>query len=559
MNMKTTIINNRIKRLKNLKKLGCAALLMFSFLSPLSSLLLTSCADWNDHYEADAAAGSNLTLWQQLQQNPQVSDFCKVLEQTKKFRMHKKTSVSYADLLNSGQSFTVVAPVNGTFNRDSLLQLVQTNQGDSVVEKFFVLNHLSRTTTSLKEIEQDMLLLNAKHVTLVGNTIQGVNVVSPNNHAKNGVVHVVSHPLPYEYNIYEALCDMPDLSSIGAFLRLYDEDYFDADASVSSGIIEGVPVYVDSVVVERNRMLERIGLINSEDSTYWMVVPTQQGWNKAWDEASKYFVYDETVLKRDSIQKYWTNRALLDDAIFNMNEQKSVDDSIFSVPYLSARKSTPSGKPIYHVFYKPFEPKGILSGAEKMLCSNGILYKTPEWPFDPNRTYLKEIWAEGESTWLINNDKDCSYNARRQVADSISENGYLQIIPRTTTSNWDLTFRLNNTLAADYDICVIILPKSVANQSNPDLRPCKFKATINYVDEKGQEQSFNCNNTQFQSDPEKVDTVVLAEAFHLPVCNYDQQNLKISLRLQCSILARETTKFAREMYLDCIYLRPRKN
>jgi hypothetical protein len=91
----------------------------------------TACADWNDHY-GDSATESNggVTLWQQMQSEAQLSDFCKVLEETKVFRMHKKTVVSYADLLNSGQSFTVVAPVNGSFNCDSLLQLVQTNQGD---------------------------------------------------------------------------------------------------------------------------------------------------------------------------------------------------------------------------------------------------------------------------------------------------------------------------------------------------------------------------------------------------------------------------------------------
>ena len=68
---------------------------------------------------------------------------------------------------------------------------------------------------------------------------------------------------------------------------------------------------------------------------------------------------------------------------------------------------------------------------------------------------------------------------------------------------------------------------------------------------------FNCDNTQFQSDPARVDTVVLAEAFHFPTCNYDQNEVKVTLKLQCSILARETSRFSREMYLDCIYLRPR--
>ena len=132
------------------------------------------------------------------------------------------------------------------------------------------------------------------------------------------------------------------MSAIGNLLRLYDEDYFDADASVSSGIVEGVPVYVDSVIIERNRLLQQIGLINAEDSTYWMVAPTSAGWQKVFNEATKYFVYDANVNKRDSIQQYWTMRALLDDAIFNMTDQKSVDatqDSIVSVPYIKWRKT----------------------------------------------------------------------------------------------------------------------------------------------------------------------------------------------------------------------------
>ena len=74
----------------------------------------TACAEWDDHYEGTTSAGSDQTLWQQLQADKDLTDFCKVLEQTKVFRMHKKTVVSYADLLNSGQSFTVVAPIRVT-------------------------------------------------------------------------------------------------------------------------------------------------------------------------------------------------------------------------------------------------------------------------------------------------------------------------------------------------------------------------------------------------------------------------------------------------------------
>jgi hypothetical protein len=188
-----------------------------------------------------------------------------------------------------------------------------------------------------------------------------------------------------------------------------------------------------------------------------------------------------------------------------------------------------------------------------------VLYKVNEWPFDPVKTYFTELWSEAEKVNLITeySEKLCSYNVQREVGDSISEDAYLQIVPSLSTANWDMTFRINNTLAGDYDVCAVILPKSVSNKINPDMRPCKFRATINYVDEAGKKQEFNCNKTTFTTNPEKVDTVVLAENFHFPACNYDQNDIKVSVRLQCNISTKETSKYAREMYLDCIYLRPR--
>ena len=527
----------------------------FFFLLPSSLFLLTSCSDWNDHYEGIADAAEGATLWQQMKANPQLSDFCDVLEQTKVYRMHKKTPVSYADLLNSGQAFTVMAPVNNTFDKNSLLQLVQTAVGDSAVEKSFVQNHITRSLVSSTPDAAKMLMLNMKHLTMANGMIDDIHVTTPNTKSSNGVLHVIERALPYKHNILEMLCDNPELENIGANIRRFNEDIFDPASSVSNGVVDGVPVYVDSVVYERNRLLENVGLLDAEDSTYLVVVPTTEGWNEIYNEASQYFLYDKSIEKRDSLQQYYTMHALLEDAVFNMTDQKSINDSLISVPYIHTTQSFEKGKKVYHVFQKPFEAGGILYGAEKLPCSNGSVYTTPKWSFKLTDTFFKEIRTEAESTWMITQERDCSYNSRRQIADSISSDAYLQIIPRTGTSNWQLTFRLNNTLAGDYDICAVILPQSVAGLSS--IKPCKFKATISYVDEDNNTQTFNFNNTQFESNPERVDTVVLAEAFHFPTCNYDQNEVKVTLRLECSILARETSRYSREMYLDCIYLRPR--
>ena len=517
-----------------------------------------ACSDWSDHYEDISDAGiAGGTLWEQMKANAQLSDFCEVLEQTKVYRMHKKTPISYADLLSSGQSFTVMAPLNGTFNKDSLLRLVQTVAGDSAVEKNFVQNHITRLLVSSKPGSTKMLMLNQKYLVMTDGRVDDVNVAQANNKASNGVLHVMQRALAYNHNLYEMLCNHPQLHLIGDNLRRFNEDEFDPDASVSNGSVDGVPIYVDSVIYERNRLLSSIGHLNNEDSTYLVVVPTTEGWGKVWDETSRYFLYDKSLEKRDSLQQYYTMLALLEDAVFNMTDQKSVTDSLVSVPYVRTTRSFEKGKKVYHVFQRPFEPGGILYGAHPLKSSNGTVYATDDWTFSPLNTYFKDIYVEAESTdAIILPVKECSYIAHRQAVDSISGKAYLEIIPeKAKTSNWEITFQVNNTLSGDYDVCAIVLPQSVAGTGST--KPCKFKAAINYFDEDNNEQTFNCDNIQFKSDPERVDTIVLAEGFHFPVCNYGQKNSKISVKLACYILARETSSYSREMLLDCIYLRPR--
>ena len=518
---------------------------------------LTACADWDDHYDATAGPGSELTLWQTMKQQSQLNDFCQVLEQTKVFRQHKKTATSYAQLLDGGQSFTVLAPVNGTFNKDSLLRLAQTAVGDSIVEQTFVLNHLSRTNVSILGTEsalaasQGIRLANTKLVAVGQNQIGGVSVSNANHRTHNGTLHILQGSLPYNRNIYEVLTSQPQFAALGQFIRSYDEDEFDENASLSSGMVDGVPVYVDSVVIERNRFLEKVALLGAEDSTYLMVVPAADGWQRAYSQALNYFNYDGTVSKRDSIQQYWTHRGLLDDAAFSLTLQASPQDSLVTSQY--DRKY-----PKYHVFYKPFD-NGIMSSRKRIFnCSNGTLYETAEWPFTPEQTFFRELKAEGEETTLILDYSFGNYNRRIFSADSVSESGYLDIVPSSGNANWSMTFKLENTLSATYDVCAIVLPKSVYNTIDPDEKPTKFKAVINYIDEKGQSQTYDCGGTVFQNDPLRVDTIVLAKGFHFPACNYGQVNTKISLKLTCSILARESSRFAREMYLDCIYLRPSK-
>ena len=524
---------------------------VFSFLLPLSSFLYTSCSDWDDHYETMASqTGTNLTLWQTIQQHSELSDFRDVLSQTKVFKYHKVNDVSYADLLDGVQTFTVLAPVNGSFNKDSVLSLLSTSKGDSMVVRSFVGNHLSYNQVANVDKPTDFFLLNSKRATIGNNQALGVPLQTSNIRAKGGILHILQNTLPYRYNIYEILLNDSRYNKIGEQISSYDQDEFNPTQSVEGGMVDGEQIYVDSVFNERNRLLESVGRLADEDSTYLMVVPTNEEWQRVWNEAMEHFRYDNTVEGGDSLQRYWANHALLSDAIFSRTIQANPEDSLITYFY-------DKRYPKYHVFHKPFQEDGILYGATATKYSNGTLYTANRWPFTPEMTYNREIKTEGERADMILDYSLCSYNTRTHAADSISENEYLVITPKGNT-NWDMTFKLENTLAANYDIGIVIIPATVYD-AKAQLRSCKFQAEINYIDENGNEKTYNCDNVQFTNDPSRVDTVVIAENFKFPVCNYDQTNMKFTVTLKCSILPRESNRFSREMFLDCIYLRPRNN
>ena len=514
-------------------------------------MMLASCSDWDGHYEDAASLADNEpTLWQAMKQRPELSDFCEVLSQTKIYKHHKKTDISYANLLDGKQTFTVLAPVNGSFNKDSVLSLLATNRGDSMVERSFVGNHLSYSLASSVASPTDFYLINTKRMTIQNNQALNIPIKEANVKAKGGVMHVLQGTLPYRQNLYETMLNDSRFNLIGEQLSSYQQDEFNPTQSVEGGMVDGEQIYVDSVFNERNLLLERVGELADEDSSYIFVVPAETEWKRVWQEAMDYFRFDDTVQNGDSLQRYWANYALFNDAIFSRTIQSSVKDSLITYGY-------DRRYPKYHVFHSPFEEGGILNGAKAEEYSNGTLYVAPKWPYTPFSTYFRELKFEGERTDLIIADNLCTYTTRVHAADSVSENEYLVITPTGSNSNWTMTFKMENTLAGVYDICAVILPPTVYDPTTQG-KPCMFLAEINYVDEKGEPQTFDCNKTKFTNDPTRVDTVVLAENFVFPACNYGETNIKYSVKLQCSILAREARNYYREMFLDCIYLRPKK-
>ena len=514
---------------------------------------MVGCSDaWDDHYNV-ADSNGTASLLQLVESDPQLSDFRELLGMTHIYRNHR-TPVTYAELLDGDQSLTVWAPVNGTFNFDSLRQVCQTEKGDSTVGQHFVQNHIARNIYNMNsQTEDNVKMLNDKFLSLSPTSLYNATV-QPGNYnlpATNGLLHVIDKDAAYTYNIYEGLTSMDEFSFLGTFLSSYEKQELDEDNSIEAGIEDGNKVYSDSVMVKRNDLFRVFDQIMSEDSTFAMLVPDKATWQAAYDEAKPYFNFS-SIEKGDSISEYWTNVSLMRDLIINRNRQRSEQDSIFTTSYSAYNWP-------YHVYYKPYEPGGLMDPAniaDSLLCSNGYIYRIKQWPFTAKELYFHPITTQGEYDGYRKEYTNCTFNNRAAIGDTISNNEYVDIVAQNNR-DWTVTYEINNTLSGTYNIYIVILPKTVYLANSRDFKPNKFYGSVTYLDEQGEKRTvqFGDASNTFSNDPYRADSVLIGQCT-LPLCNYQQPDATVSVTLNCSVRTNEVARFSREMFLDCIYFEP---
>lgn len=533
--------------------------LLFTILAVLGQ----SCTSdaWEDHYRTESGQISTITLWDQLEGIDEVSEFRTLLDSVKVMNGKKLTAISYAELLKM-QFFTVFAPVNGSFNLDSLLSLCTTSEGNRQVERFFVMSHLSRTPQSHSSyVDRKATMYNGKKLVFKQGSLSGVPIIESKSNllARNGMVHCVEGPIPYVFNVYESILYMPELEGMGAFVLPYQKDSLDERTSVVEGIQDGLTVYVDSVMIEKNELLYYFGPINAEDSTFHMIAPSKTAWDAVYAEASTYFNYG-SITGADKLQDYWTNFSLMKDLFFNWNLQESPQDSLVSTQYNKYRAEKKR-----HVFFNPYDEGGILSNIKETVpVSNGVVYTMDEWPFTFDEVFYFPIEVEVEYEEYIKefNAAKFTYTPRQKYADSISNDGYLYVRPIKNTEQPVITFYIPNTLSGKYNVSVVLLPKTVHNPLTTDFKPNKISGVLSFYDESGNLQNQSCRGLEgttpvafHSNDPYRVDTVGLTTV-DFPTCNYAQETITVSLRIQSAVSARELTRFSHEMYIDCILLEP---
>jgi len=570
----------------------------------LAALTFSACSDtWDEHYEGKSDGILEGSLWQAIEKDGNLSNFASVLK-----------ACGFDKSLASSQVFTVFAPTNANFSAEEAAALIAAyneekktmSEEDNTIIKEFVKNHIAMYTHSIASgVTDTLMLMNGKRVSFsekqIGETpIQDGEL---NQHYENGLLFRVNERIGYEPNIFEYLRKDPELDSLRSFF--YDSHFyrkeFEPSLSVAGGIENGKTVYLDSVFSQVNELYSFLNArLVAEDSTYWMVAPTNEVWRQLITEYEPYFNYTKTTVDRDSFVYTFPRLAIMEGAIFSktLNRETALQDSAFSTmaesgDYREAYWGTPFLR--YYQFgdgtgnsnHKPLQSGGVLADTRDVECSNGIVKKADKWNINPLNTFKQMIIIPATSRSYIqelSKDQSTTTKELEEIVDmtaldiapnspyynKVWGNRFMQFKPLRSTKDVFVRFNITNVLSnMPYDIYVVAAP-IMANDSNATTvqrLPTKFTATMCYLNENGKKDSLVLNtaynnNQPYATTKDIVDYVKISpeEGFKFPCCTYalrestPQVTLKIETKVTNVEMRRNT--FTRTMNIAYILLVP---
>ena len=560
--------------------------------------LFMACSDtWNDHYDNKGEGMNDATLWQAITQNSSLSNFAKVVQ-----------ACGYDKALNSSQVFTVFAPTNDNFSSEEADELItaynaekgKVNEEDNTVMKEFIYNHIAMYNHSTSATSNDSLvLMNGKKTVLSASSFGNNPILTTNGHYSNGVLFTIQGKAPYFPTVFEYLRKDADLDSIASFFynpRFYRKEFIPG-RSVAGGLENGKTVYLDSVFVQQNDLWDMLwAYTNEEDSTYWMVAPTNKEWKKLIEEYEPYFNYAENVPFRDSLVYTMPRMAIVDGTTFSrtLNSDAHLTDSALSTSacetYVYRQYYWGSNNLHYYQYggksdintQKPYSATGIFSGTDNVECSNGQVMKSDDWKINKLNTFHQWIIIEAEnersfqifSKYTNNNEELPDLRLEPRIVQNnnrfygkVWDNEFAEFKDLKTTQNHTVRFYLRNVLSnIGYDIYIVTAP-ALANDSNAtgeERIPAKFSCAINRHNVNGSDYDTPEETTTLQSsvvtNPDVVDYILLAEDFKFPIATYGlSESLPTwTLDVVTKVTSPElrSKKYTRTLRIDCIMLVP---
>ena len=524
----------------------------------LAVLTFVACSDtWNDHFESKGKDMKDLTLWEGISQDPNLKNFKKVIDEC-----------GFGESLNSSQVFTVFAPTDAHFSEQEANELItaykaekesKVNEDENTVIKEFIHNHIAMYNHSIYEgINDSLMMMNGKRTKLTTTSFGNCPILTKNDLYSNGILFTIDGKADFATNIFEYLRKDADLDSVSNFFysnHFYHHEFIPG-RSIAGGIIDGKTFYLDSVFVQRNNLFNFLDAeLNEEDSTYWMVVPTNTAWKKLLDEYQPYFNYDNQVKYRDSMMYTSPRLAILEGTIFSrtLNTDAQLTDSARSTnasySYINRQRMWGNSNLHYYQYggisatntQKPFGANGIFNGTENIQCTNGQVMKTDNWRIDKLNTFYQWIIVEAEDRGSVKEVSKYTDSKTKEELGSVTP-----IIRRVINDNpfygkvWgdafvefeeatndgkiqhSVIFNIEDVLSnIGYDIYLVTAP-ALANDSNAteaQRLKTQLKCTLSYHDQNGKTQN-KVLGDKIYTNPDEVDYILLAEDFKFPCSSW---------------------------------------
>ncbi len=547
-----------------MKNMNYRKLVKAAGLGLIAMMGLGACSE--DHFDVQTYGNgtSGKTIIENIKANQDLSDFVGILERVrvKRSETDKNSTFTYAELLNSDQTYTVWAPINGSYDPqvyhellDSAEQLRAAGKINEAlllelkVENQFVKNHIARFNYEQNPKNQQVRMLNSKLYAYDASSgeFNGSGLLANQTDwmASNGAFHLLNAPSKYFYNIFDYMGDDEDFTTIYSRILAEDKTEFDESQSVPGTLNEnGEMVYVDSVYTNNNVFLNNSGaLIKDEDSLYIAVIPTNVGmedalatmrpyfnygdiYNHGWSNESHKFVNTGTAAyKIEDPQGYADSLALnaiLTNMYFSATHLEAIADKTDSASVVEGIRSlnTDADSLISTnniIFYNPAR----MFVENPIKASNGYIFKSNTYQVDPQTSFLtKSVFEADRNIVWANKMNQRRVDVSDEMRDStvfgeLYNKSYQRFTP--TSNNASIDYQLPAVYSGKYKISVEMCPANTSlAYENEKGEACYFDAMIIYDDdEKGDTGN---KLTKYEIRTDTIQKYVLWEEYEFKRC-----------------------------------------
>lgn len=494
---------------------------------PLLLLAAVACQDsWNRHYSYDKTLGGE-DLLTTLKAEASYSRFVKLIE-----------IAGLQDKLAGSGSYTVWAPHN-----DFIPDSVYTS-GDTALIRDVVHNHIAYFLHSTAEAYSgsSVMMLNGKYIHFGKGGSEkfafgGFELDPADRVCSNGVLHGLAGYVPFEYNLWEYLEKTPELSLLLQAYNFYDSTYMDRERSRRIGVDSmGNHVY-DTVLIQENTLLRRIGKIYNEDRNYTMIAPTNRAFEQAFDYYKNYYKSNggpTVTMNKDSIQRTRTHLALIRNLIFEGGFDTLTDTAVVST------------------FGYRFGNPGELFDGRRIETSNGDLFIVDSLRFDPYELVYREMVYEVEKVCTPEDVTTANYTLLYPGENTKTQGisgGYFYITESSASRDPKLTVRFGDSiLSAKYDIYCTIVPGNTEDSTNLEEKTL-LDFAMSYKNGHFA-RNVNLNRAQ-ETHPTELGLVQAGSEVNIPT--FDSE---VSLTITIKVPSAQRDKYKRNVRIDNVRLVP---